>query len=463
MGGGKGHAHRTQDMGWFQRSADAGRAAAGADAETVRKGNWQGINGSSASSVVKNCVVSDNQQRGIYSLNGNLSIEWCEISDNGYQGVDSQGSGYALEIKNCEIHDNLRDGILTSSSVSTICNSVVYQNGSGDSYYGINLLNPSDNPDIRNNTIVDNINEGIRFVGSNPPDILNCIVYYNGGDSQLAGLDPDTDADYCCIQDCNEIPTNSNFNDTPDFVYDYEPYGYYHIKYESPCRNAGDNMYVGQDEVDMDDEIRTQESVVDRGADEVSCEDTWHENDWTYDGVINMEEFSIFSAAWLSHDPNDPVCDPNHVDYVSDPNDPDYISQSAKDNWNPICNFEVSGNSEYAIDLDDFASFCEDWLWEACWRQSYMAVYAMGGGESMMMAAPPLMSTLAAYKTRPIPEKSIAEQILDLEDCIEFLENIWLEDPYIQQKIDPYDWNRFMDAVYDGLDELKTRNGKIKR
>ena len=28
------------------------------------------------------------------------------------------------------------------------------------------------------------------------------------------------------------------------------------------------------------------------------------------DGVINLEEFATISAAWLTHDPNDPVCDP---------------------------------------------------------------------------------------------------------------------------------------------------------
>ena len=109
--------------------------------------------------------------------------------------------------------------------------------------------------------------------------------------------------------------------------------------------------------------------------------------------------------------------------------------------------------------MGDFASFCDNWLWTACWRENYIAVmYGMSGsgGESMMMAAPPLMSTLAAYKTQPVPEKSITERILDLEDCIELLEEIWLEDPYIQQKIDSYDWKKFMDAVYDGLDELET-------
>ena len=130
--------------------------------------------------------------------------------------------------------------------------------------------------------------------------------------------------------------------------------------------------------------------------------------------------------------------------------------KSAKDNWNPICNLEVSGSSEYASDMGDFASFCDNWLWTACWRENHVAMYGMsGGGESMTMAAPAFMSSSATFEPQPVEEKSITERILSLEDCIELLENIWLEDPYIQQKIDSYDWKKFMDAVYDGLDDLK--------
>ena len=42
-----------------------------------------------------------------------------------------------------------------------------------------------------------------------------------------------------------------------------------------------------------------------------------------------------------------------------------------------------------------------------------------------------------------------------LEDMIEFLEEIWMEDPYIQQEIDEENWKEFMDKVYYSLDELK--------
>ncbi|MCK5000295.1 MAG: right-handed parallel beta-helix repeat-containing protein, partial [Anaerohalosphaera sp.] len=207
---------------------------------------------------------------------------------------------------------------------------------------------------VHNNTIVDNTNEGITFTGSNTPDVRNNILYFNNADAvtsvQTAGVGTTY---YCCIYDPNNAPTSvpdsdGNITCEPDFVYDSEPYGYYHIKYESDCRNGGDNTCVGQDETDMDDEPRIADDaydIVDVGADEVDCEDTYDPNDWTYDGVINLEEFAIFAVAWAGHDLNDPVCDPNHLDYVSDPNDPDYISAEQKEAWDPYFNFDAAGDS----------------------------------------------------------------------------------------------------------------------
>ncbi|MCK5001141.1 MAG: right-handed parallel beta-helix repeat-containing protein, partial [Anaerohalosphaera sp.] len=414
------------------------------DGFVVEEGNLRGIYGNGATSTILNCKIENNSQRGISWINGNLTIQWCEIDNNGWQGINYEGSSYSLTVENCSIHDNLRDGIKTVSSTSTIKNSMIYLNGSETIYYGVNLQNPSSNPDIHNNTIVDNINEGIRFIdnsGNDVPDISNCIVYYNGGDSQFVGLNPDTDADYCCIEDCNEIATNSNFNDEPGFVYDSEPFGYYHIKYDSPCRNAGDNSALGTGEVDMDNEPRIADDaydIVDVGADEVDCEDTNDPNDWTYDGVINYEEFAIFANSWekTSTDPN---WQDTHSNY----------------------NFDNSGSSANVVDVADLAIFLDNWLWEACWHGNYSEVmYAMGGGGSAMMAMPASMST-ATLQPAAIEEVSIADQIFELEDCIEFLEQVWLEDSYFQQEIDTDAWQEFMDAIYDSLTELEKT--KIKR
>jgi parallel beta-helix repeat protein len=366
------------------------------DGVTVEEG-IDGIHREENPISVVNCIIENNDEIGIYSRNGNLTVKWSVIKNNGLQGIYQGGGSYILDISNCKIYDNQRDGILIEYSNSTILNSVIYQNGSGSSYfnpyYGINLVNPPSNTTIRNNTIVHNTNEGIRRTGGSAPTVKNNIVYYNNdGDTQLVNIS----TTWCCVQNCAEV--NDNFNDPPDFVYDQPPYGFYHIKYESLCHESGDsNIY--SNEKDMDNEGRVQENTVDRGADEVSCEDTWHENDWTYDGVINYEEFSIFSAAWLSRDPYE-FGDPN----FADPNE--------YENWNPICNLDDTGDSQYAIDVNDLIAFCaeDNWLWEACWREDYAAVFGiMGriGGESLQVSTSMAESLEAALEQEvyePDPE-----------------------------------------------------------
>ena len=394
------------------------------DGFTVEKG-VQGIDASNISSTVAYCTIEQNVDVGINCENGNLITQWSEIKDNGEQGIYHSGSSYILTVENCNIHGNQHDGILTNFSISTILNSLIYQNGSGsdyvNEYYGINILNPSSSPDVYNNTIVNNTNEGIRFVGSNAPDVRNNILYYNNKEEQdkpqLAGI---STTYYCCIYDSNGQSStpdaNGNITCEPDFVYDKDPYGFYHIKYESKCRNAGDDNAVGAGDVDMDNTQREQENIVDIGADEVSCEDTWSESDWTRDGVVNLEEDRIFLAAWLSHDPNDPVCDPGHPDYVSDPNLPDYITESQKEKWNPICNLNAMGTSEYVIDMADFAGFANENLWSACWYEDYSAVmYSMsGGGESMMMESSLMQELTVAYEPDPVSEGKALVEILDI-------------------------------------------------
>ncbi len=134
-----------------------------------------------------------------------------------------------------------------------------------------------------------------------------------------------------------------------------------------------------------------------------------------------MEEFSIFSAAWLSHDPNDPVCNPNDPGYVSDPNDPDYISESAKANWNQICDLD----DNYDVDLDDFASFCDNWLWQACWREGYLQGMGGLGMEGLIMPlAIEFTSLTTTTEVTLVPEPdpvTLEENILAM---IEYLDQV---------------------------------------
>ncbi|MBL7214766.1 MAG: right-handed parallel beta-helix repeat-containing protein [Phycisphaerae bacterium] len=383
------------------------------DGFTVEEARDYGIYGSGDSYSVTNCIVANNEETGIYCENGDLTVRWCEVKNSGYYGIHHEGSSYSLLAENCKIFDNQRNGILTDFSTSTIINSLIYQNGLGGTYYGLNLRNPSSSPTIRNNTIVHNINEGIRFVGSHTPSIVNCIVYYNNNDGkQLAGLDADTDADYCCIQDCNEIPANSNFNDAPDFVYSVEPYGYYHIKYESPCRNGGDSgSYTN--ETDMDGEPRVAD-----------------------DGVINFSDFTFLSRSWLSRDPNDPsiITDPNFS------SDPDYADPATLARWEQAWfpwGKKSNLDDDYDVDLSDFELFCDNWLWQACWRENYMAMYPdqsgmSGGGGDMFMEMLPMSEPFYSAQSLqvesiPVSEPTPQEEAATINDILDFL-NALLEE-----------------------------------
>jgi hypothetical protein len=192
---------------------------------------------------------------------------------------------------------------------------------------------------------------------------------------------------------------------------------------------------------------------VDIGADEYSCEKTWHEIDWTYDGVINYEEFSIFSAAWLSHDPNDP----------SLPSDPNLIDPNDFIGWNPMCNLDISGDSEYAIDLSDLIEFCKDepqvWLWEACWRVDYWDVWGIidGGGEEMMSSSMAMAESVYSAQTlqtelvQPIYEPTPAEVAENITDILDFLDTVL-------EKDDPENKEGILEmkAVLEGwLDEIE--------
>jgi len=424
---------------------------------TIEEGADYAIYGSEIDYAINNCFIRDNYERGIYCKNGNLTIQWSEIYSNGRQGVYHEGSKYSLTVENCRIYDNKRDGVLTDASNAVILNSMIYQNGleiSPSAYYGINLLNPFSNPTIRNCTIAYNVNEGIRYTGAiqNHPNVRSSILFANNADDNYIDLSGCKEPWHCCLTDPNNLDqpipdpprdARGNIRTNPGFAYLYPVYGYFHLAADSPCINKGEPNVIGPDEVDIDGDDRDGDGLVDIGADEVVCDDTSHPIDWNGDGVINYEEYNIFSAAWLS-------CEPN---FPGDPN-----------NWNPLCNLDQYGNSAHKIDLADLIAFCEDdsqvWLWEACWRENYTLVWGLRDGENESMAMKTgLGGSLAIDSNFAIPEeKSIIQQILDLEAAIKFLEQIWLEEPEIQEVIKAEDWQDFMDTVYSNLYELQTQD-----
>ncbi len=185
--------------------------------------------------------------------------------------------------------------------------------------------------------------------------------------------------------------------------------------------------YTGQVDIDGEGTDRKYGTYVDIGADEVySCDEPLTEDnisndlDWNADGIVNLHEFSKFSAAWLSHDPNDPawLADPN----LADPN----LSEGWYE-WKYICNLDATGDSQYTIDLADFSLFCDEWLWAACWKlEQINEAMVMFGGESMMMTLPLSMDVMSfemeaqpADKTEPeISADTLVEIIVLLDEYL---------------------------------------------
>ena len=332
----------------------------------------------------------------------------------------------------------------------------------------VKLYQSSHNPTIRNNTIVHNNNEGIRFTDISTPDIRNCIIWYNnedGGLTQLLGYETTY---YCCVTDPNDLVGSStqvgpyyNITCNPNFAYDYGEYGYYHLDTASHCVDTGDDTYVEVGEEDIDGDDRIYDSYVDMGADEVACGDVSSERDFNGDGLISRDELLLFSAAWLSHDPNDPLADPEHPDYIEDPNDPDYINPNSFTNWDS--RFDL--DTDYDVDLIDFGIFTGNWLWEACWRSSSEGIWmmmGMGGGDTGMMMevqsraiADRRLAELAALRaSEPAPEPTIEQQLDNAKQIIKWLEEIWLDED-LQKAIGEEQWKEFMDKIYEWLYELE--------
>ena len=187
-------------------------------------------------------------------------------------------------------------------------------------------------------------------------------------------------------------------------------------------------------------------------ADEITCEDTSDPNDWNVDGLVNYEEFDLFAENYLLHDPNDSsiITDPN---FIGDPNyvDPETL-EYWRQYWDPFYNLDDSGASEYEIDLADLDIFLGNWLWEACWRESYLSAMSVmaGGGESMMMGMSMEFTAPAAVEQEAPTLEELAEQLLK---TLDWLDDIWL-DPSVQETIDEEDWLNFVESVEESLIDI---------
>ncbi|HPD48688.1 MAG TPA: right-handed parallel beta-helix repeat-containing protein, partial [Anaerohalosphaeraceae bacterium] len=420
---------------------------------TITGSAEQGISGSGADFILEQCWIQDNWGYGVQASNSNISLIWCNVVDNKADSIRHGGTGYTLYLENCWVKKSGRFGVACVNSTPIIVNSVISESDMLEAgNEGILMLNPTYSPMLQNVTVSHNKAAGLSRFGGALPELQNCIVYHNGGQS-LVGFSADDAAWYSCIQDCNSV--NYNINIDPQFAY-FDPNNV-RIAYSSPCRDTGNPSLSYTEQLEMDRKDRVYGMAVDRGAYEVTCEDTSNVWDWNADGIVNFHDvFAGLAAVWHAYDPNDPaILDPNHPDheYRTDPNSPGYVAPEAMALWYPEgyqYNFSLAGSSQYAVDVADLAVFVEQapWLWTACWRIEGEPIQMMSGGSGGDMMF------VQASETPAIQEKLPQEQMSDLVNIVGQLEDLWLTDPNIRQEIDSTDWQGFMDALYDNLLEV---------
>ncbi len=391
------------------------------DGFTIREGDMAGVDVNDSWAGIYNCLIRDNEYRGVWCRSGSLlEIVNCEVKNNNsesfgygiyctgsslitvhdsnihghlYDGIYSSGSDPC--IIGCVIKDNERYGIYCTLGVPVIKNNWILENGNGDDY-GVYLNSLSAGGVLRNNTIVNNNGWGLRFygTGSRPP-IINSIIWGNTSAQLYLSTYNIT---YSCIQGSPVYTGIGNINTDPCFV--AAESNDYHIKENSLCIDKGNSSVVQTNETDIDGKNRLLDGdgndtvIVDIGADEYY----WSPADFDENGDVNFIDFAILSSAWKSIYGNT--------------------------NYNEECDVEYDN----VIDFKDLRLFCEDWLWDKDTAQGYMMGMGGGGesgfgGEGMEFSQESLVleETETVYESEPAPAPEIDPNVV-IDEMLKWLE-----------------------------------------
>jgi len=387
---------------------------------------------------IVNCVVADNDGNGISCNQSNAAITDSKIQDNADFGVEATGdcnvtierslvegngksgvcahNGCDFVLTGSIVCDNGWDGVgLEYNSSNTLTNNWIHNNGTIDDTFrsGIWFLaNYVSSPVVRNNTICANPTYGIQVGDASytDPNILNCIIYGNGGGDLQRPSGTFASVNYCCLQDSHS--GTGNIVVDPCFI--GADANDFHLDANSPCIDKGDPAFVAEpNETDIDGENRVEDGdangtiIVDMGADEFY----WSPADYSGDGIVNFIDYAMLTSYW----------------------------QDAGIDYNDVF---LDGDSN-SLGL---AEFCDRWLWQAGSLTGPLPLMAGRGGAGILDESR-LDAGLSAVATAE-RGAAVAEPV-DIEAIMKWLAEIWL-DPDVQKSIDH---NKFL-KVYESLKGL---------
>jgi parallel beta-helix repeat protein len=126
--------------------------------------------------IVKNCLISGNNNCGISIASNKNRIINCSIYDNGYGGVNGFGvyieNGDSNKITNCTIHHNRFGFYITTNSDNNIINNSKIDSNQNQGIY----ISGSSNTNVISNCTIMNNPAGITIVSSNYNKIMDSVI-----------------------------------------------------------------------------------------------------------------------------------------------------------------------------------------------------------------------------------------------------------------------------------------------
>jgi len=227
-----------------------------------------------STTIIRNRIIGNQSTStldgggGVYCWNSSPVIAYNEILQNFANGRSSGGGGI-----DCY---NQSDPVI---ACNLIAGNFGYLGGGGI------FCEDRSSPTVINNTIVDNISStggGIFCDSSSAPAVTNSILWGNFPDQLLSESSAAT-VTYSAIE--YGWPGVGNIDIDPLFA-EYG-IGDYHLTYDSPCRDAGDNAAAIKIDEDFETDPRIVDAEVDMGCDE------FYAHLYHHGSVVPGQEISI--------------------------------------------------------------------------------------------------------------------------------------------------------------------------